>query len=243
MADARHQVFIDLTTERLFAAARGGLPLLARFKYGSIGIERFLDQPLGLVDAFRDLRLHHSLSREAFYFDIDICGDDDTLAMLDLFIGQEVFRSARAAGLHLDGDAHFFSFVLESLLRHIGMRDSRGTGGNREDARESLDRLGLVEFCAFRVVDDFQEFFNIFRRDELVFKVLIHQHFAQPCEHIEVDIVFAVRGSDQEEQLHRFSVQRLVFDAIGDDHCGKGGLCNDIAFAMRNRDAFADARG
>ena len=244
MAHAGHQVLIDLMPDGLLAAACRSLPRLPCLEDRGGGIERFFDQAFGLVYALSDVRLHDSLPREAIDVDVHVRGDHDAFAMLDLFVGQDVLRAARAAGLHLDRDPQLLGFVFEGLLCHIGVGDARRTSRDREDAGEAvLDDLVFFEFRALRVVDHLEEVLDRPCCDEFVLEFFVHQHLAQSRKHVEVDVVFAVRGSDQEEQLHGFSVQRLVFDAVRDDHRGEGGLLHALALAVRDGDAFSDTGG
>ena len=112
MADAAHQMLIDLSGDGLLAFAAGGFTFFARFVDGSIGIEGRIDQSLGFVDAFGNGDLDDPFPGKAIHFDLDIGGDDNAFAVFDFRIGQRVFDATGTVGFDFDGDAHLFGFVL-----------------------------------------------------------------------------------------------------------------------------------
>ena len=53
-------------------------------------------------------------------------------------------------------------------------------------------------------------------------------------------VVLRDRRGDQEDQVDRLPVQRIIIYAILDDHSRKAGLDHRVALAVRDRDAFTD---
>ena len=56
-----------------------------------------------------------------------------------------------------------------------------------------------------------------------------------------MDVLFCIRGCDQEDDVRRFSVRRFIIDTVRKSHGSKTGRLDSVCLSMRNSDAVADS--
>ena len=218
VADAFHQVLVDLTADALVLGRLvGSLACTAGMRVNrGLAFDDLVDELFGLVDTVGDLGDQHRPAIEARHFDILVGGDDDAVACRDLVFGQDVLGAARTVGLDLDRDAHLLGLLIEGLGCHVGVRDARGARGDGEHADGAVvcgcggcGRGGCIVSCflgwlflgkllAFLVVDQLEEFLGAARGEQLVAPIDVHEHRHEAREHLEMHLAVA-RGGDHED--------------------------------------------
>ena len=121
----------------------------------------------------------------------------------------------------------------EAYRRQVYAREEESTTGIGEDA-------GLL---VIRLVDDRQKFLHRRCIPQTVGKVLIHHQYGQFAQYVQMHVIFCVRRRDQENQCHRFTIQRIKVHAVFYYHRRQAGACHRITFAVGNRYAFPDSGG
>ena len=252
MRYAVHQMFIELSAKALIAArSLCGGSLSVGMEYADLAVDNSVDQFLGLVNAVGNLGGKDGLAVKAGGFHVLVRRDDDAVAVRDFLGGEHVLRAARAVGFYLDGNAHLVARLGKRLGSHVGVGDTRGTGGDRQYAEAGLlidRRRGsrssslLGELLCFLIVNDFQEFGGGLCRLQLGGEVLVHQHLHQARQHLEVNV--AVEGRrDHEDQLAGSAVGGLVVHASGNGDGRESRRLNGFALGVRNGDLHTDGGG
>ena len=224
MGYAVHQVLVELTSEAFVAAGSlAGSRLVVGMEYADFFVDDLVDELLGLVDAVGNLGHQNGLAVKARGLHVLVGSDDDTVAVGDLFCGQNVLCTAGAIGLDLYGDAHLVACLGKCLGGHVGVCDTGRASGNCQNAVAA--RCGsrcsrfFGELLGFLIVNDLQEFGGGFCRLELCGEVLMHEHLHQACQHLEVNVAVECRR-DHENELDGCAVGRVIVYAVGNrDGC------------------------
>ena len=252
VADAVHQVLVDLAADALACRIVGTLDLIrtAGVIDRCFAGQRAVDELVGLVDAVGHLRDDDVLAVEAAHGHVLIGGDDDAVCRGDLSVREDVLRAAGAVRLDLDGDAAFLRVLLKALGCHEGMGNARRAGRDGQH----LDVVGRgcsrllrgscrsLEPARFLVVDELQELVLIPGGDQGLLEVWIHDHGRELREDSQMLIIGRVRGRDHEEQAGRVAVHGLEVHALRHGHGREAGGLDARALGVRRGDAVAEAR-
>ena len=176
-----HKVLINLSAEAflLIALICRSISRIGMIN-GSLAVKNFLNEFFGLVDAVCYGSLKNGLAIKTSHFNISVNCADNTVALLNFFLCQNILCSAGAVCFNLDCDAHFLACLLKSLGSHIGMSNTCRASGNSQYS-VSLFLLFLYGrffgiLFSLRLVDDFDVLFGSFCRTKLCTEISVHKH-------------------------------------------------------------------
>ena len=251
MADTVHEVFVDLTAEALAFHISSALSSVGAvcLVYRGIARKRAVQELIGFVDAVSNLRDDDALASEAGHSDVLVSSDDDAVSSSNLFIRQDVLRTAGAVGLDFDADAALLGMLLKALGSHERVGDTRRASRDSEDLDVVSSRSSRLffssrsdELAVFFVVNELEEFFLRLSGDQSLFEVRIHDHRSELRQDGEVLIIGRIRCSNHEEQAARVAIHGLKVHARWNCHGSKASCFNACALGMRRGNAITEAR-
>ena len=165
MADAIHQMLVDLASCALFLLCTGCASLVA--VNGYIAALQLLNEFVGFVDTVRHFNKKHPFAVETGGLHIPVGGNNHAVGRRDFHGGQHVLRSAAAIGFGFEGNPQPFACLFQCLGCHVGVSDPGWAGGHSDDTvrallRRIVCRCGCAVFGRFGPVDDRQKFLRTF---------------------------------------------------------------------------------
>ena len=184
MGYTAHQPGINFMS---YAALFGRLALAcflgsAAVKYGRISRQCKGNEFVGLIDSVCNLSLNDFLSRKTFHRNFRISGYDYAKCIFNIIRGQCILCTRRSSGFDFNRDSCFGCCLLQSFCCHIGVCNTGRTACYRYQIPASCINYHICKtfihalLFFVRLVNDCEEFIHVFSIDQVVSKILIHQH-------------------------------------------------------------------
>ena len=255
VADAVHQVLVQLAAEGLVVFNRNVLSLLVGMEDGSLAVDDLVDQLFRLMDSVCHLGGIDRFSVETCRLHALVSGNNDAVAVCDLFRGQHILCAAGAVGLDFNVDSHGFTGLGQCFSSHVCMGDAGGACGDGQDTGAGLlsNRCGshrsfrffrcfFRELLRFLCIDDGKEFLRSLCFFQAAGEFRIHQKLHHPCQHFQVYI--PIRGGcDHEQQFAGISVRCIIVHTLRNGDGSQSGSLDCFAFCVGDGDLHADGGG